>query len=63
MSEDITGATASPMSYTMEGLRELVGRVQQMTKQVTRTSPAMQTTSESLMAALEERSYQIRQTG
>ncbi|MEV8470793.1 methyl-accepting chemotaxis protein [Ralstonia sp. UNC404CL21Col] len=63
VSEDITGAIADSVNYTVEELRELVGRVQQTAEQVTQASSAVQTTSESLVAASEEQSRQIRQTG
>jgi len=63
VSEDITGAIADSVNYTVEELRELVGRVQKTAEQVTQASSAVQTTSESLVTASEEQSRQIRQTG
>ncbi|GCB04074.1 methyl-accepting chemotaxis protein [Ralstonia sp. SET104] len=63
VSEDITGAIADSVNYTVEELRELVGRVQQTAEQVTQASSAVAVTSEGLVAASEEQSRQIRQTG
>ena len=63
VSEDITGAIADSVNYTVEELRELVGRVQQTAEQVTQASSAVAATSEGLVAASEEQSRQIRQTG
>ncbi len=63
VSEDITGAIADSVNYTVEELRELVGRVQQTAEQVTQASSAVQTTSDKLVLASEEQSRQIRQTG
>ncbi|KJK22464.1 chemotaxis protein [Burkholderiaceae bacterium 16] len=63
VTEDITGAIADSVNYTVEELRELVGRVQQTAGEVTQASSQVQDTSTELVAASEEQSRQIRQTG
>ncbi|WP_020204543.1 MULTISPECIES: methyl-accepting chemotaxis protein [Cupriavidus] len=63
VTEDITGAIADSVNYTVEELRELVGRVQQTAGEVTQASGQVQDTSTQLVAASEEQSRQIRQTG
>lgn len=63
VTEDITGAIADSVNYTVEELRELVGRVQQTAGEVTQASSQVQDTSIELVAASEEQSRQIRQTG
>ncbi|MBB1634083.1 methyl-accepting chemotaxis protein [Cupriavidus sp. UME77] len=63
VTEDITGAIADSVNYTVEELRELVGRVQQTAGEVTQASGQVQDTSTELVAASEEQSRQIRQTG
>ncbi|MGO4333052.1 methyl-accepting chemotaxis protein [Cupriavidus sp. 2TAF22] len=63
VTEDITGAIADSVNYTVEELRELVGRVQQTAGEVTQASGQVQDTSIELVAASEEQSRQIRQTG
>ncbi|QOT77315.1 methyl-accepting chemotaxis protein [Cupriavidus basilensis] len=63
VTEDITGAIADSVNYTVEELRELVGRVQQTAGEVTQASGQVQDTSTELVAASEEQSRRIRQTG
>ncbi|WER46731.1 methyl-accepting chemotaxis protein [Cupriavidus sp. WKF15] len=63
VTEDITGAIADSVNYTVEELRELVGRVQQTAGEVTLASGQVQATSNQLAATTEEQSRQIRQTG
>jgi len=63
VTEDITGAIADSVNYTVEELRELVGRVQQTAGEVTQASGQVQATSNQLVATTEEQSRQIRQTG
>ncbi|AOY99010.1 chemotaxis protein [Cupriavidus sp. USMAHM13] len=63
VTEDITGAIADSVNYTVEELRELVRRVQQTAGEVSQASDRMQDTSTHLAAAAEEQSRQIRQTG
>ncbi|SDO79912.1 methyl-accepting chemotaxis sensory transducer [Ralstonia sp. 25mfcol4.1] len=63
VTEDITGAIADSVNYTVEELKELVGRVQQTAGQVQHASSQVQDTSVQLAATTEEQSRQIRQTG
>ncbi len=63
VTEDITGAIADSVNYTVEELRELVGRVQQTAGEVTQASGQVQSTSTQLVSTTEEQSRQIRQTG
>ncbi|CAG9171962.1 methyl-accepting chemotaxis protein [Cupriavidus pinatubonensis] len=63
VTEDITGAIADSVNYTVEELRELVGRVQQTAGEVTLASGQVQATSNQLATTTEEQSRQIRQTG
>jgi twitching motility protein PilJ len=63
VTEDITGAIADSVNYTVEELRGLVGRVQQTAGEVAGASGEVQETSTRLVAASEEQSRQIRQTG
>ncbi|SPA00005.1 TWITCHING MOTILITY TRANSMEMBRANE PROTEIN, Methyl-accepting chemotaxis protein [Cupriavidus taiwanensis] len=63
VTEDITGAIADSVNYTVEELRELVGRVQQTAGEVTQASGQVQATSTQLVSTTEEQSRQIRQTG
>ncbi|CAG9179399.1 methyl-accepting chemotaxis protein [Cupriavidus pampae] len=63
VTEDITGAIADSVNYTVEELRELVGRVQQTAGEVQNASSQVQETSVTLAATTEEQSRQIRQTG
>ncbi|MBU68075.1 MAG: chemotaxis protein [Cupriavidus sp.] len=63
VTEDITGAIADSVNYTVEELKELVGRVQQTAGEVQHASAQVQDTSVQLAATTEEQSRQIRQTG
>nr|WP_315592541.1 methyl-accepting chemotaxis protein [uncultured Cupriavidus sp.] len=63
VTEDITGAIADSVNYTVEELKELVGRVQQTAGEVQHASSQVQETSVQLAATTEEQSRQIRQTG
>ncbi|MGO4279415.1 methyl-accepting chemotaxis sensory transducer [Cupriavidus sp. OV038] len=63
VTEDITGAIADSVNYTVEELKELVGRVQQTAVDVQQASSQVQETSVQLAATTEEQSRQIRQTG
>ena len=63
VTEDITGAIADSVNYTVEELRELVGRVQMTSEEVTQASGQVQQTSDELASTTEEQSRQIRQTG
>ncbi len=61
VSEDITGAIADSVNYTVEELRELVLRVIRTTEQVTRASNGAQTVSTELLGAAEAQSREIQE--
>lgn len=61
VSEDITGAIADSVNYTVEELRELVLRVIKTTEQVTRASNGAQTVSTELLGAAEQQSREIQE--
>ncbi len=63
VSEDITGAIADSLNYTVEELRVLVGRVTETAEQVTRASDQAQNISTELLAASQEQSREIQETG
>lgn len=63
VSEDITGAIADSVNYTVEELRTLVGRINSTVEQVTEASSSAQVTSTRLLAASDEQSREIRSTG
>ncbi len=63
VSEDITGAIADSVNYTVEELRTLVGRINSTVEQVTEASSTAQETSTRLLAASDEQSREIRSTG
>ncbi|MEO8936309.1 MAG: methyl-accepting chemotaxis protein [Burkholderiaceae bacterium] len=63
VSEDITGAIADSVNYTVEELRTLVGRINSTVEQVTEASSAAQDTSSCLLAASDEQSREIRSAG
>ncbi len=63
VSEDITGAIADSVNYTVEELRTLVGRINSTAEMVTSASSAAQETSNRLLAASEAQSREIRSTG
>ncbi|MBK4733403.1 methyl-accepting chemotaxis protein [Noviherbaspirillum pedocola] len=63
VSEDITGAIADSLNYTVEELRGLVGRVTQTAEQVTAASDAAQNISSELLEASQRQSREIRETG
>ncbi len=60
VSEDITGAIADSVNYTVEELRELVLRVIRTTEQVTRASSGAQEVSTELLGAAEAQSREIQ---
>ena len=60
VSEDITGAIADSVNYTVEELRELVLRVIRTTEQVTRASSGAQAVSTELLGAAEQQSREIQ---
>jgi twitching motility protein PilJ len=60
VSEDITGAIADSVNYTVEELRGLVGRVTATAEQVTKASTHAQSISSDLLAASQQQSREIR---
>ena len=63
VSEDITGAIADSVNYTVEELRDLVGRINRTAAAVAEASGQAQITSSSLQAASDQQSREIRETG
>lgn len=63
VSEDITGAIADSVNYTVEELRGLVGRVTNTAEQVTSASNQAQGISTQLLAASQKQSREIQETG
>lgn len=63
VSEDITGAIADSVNYTVEELRLLVGRINSTVQQVTDATSAAQETSNVLLDASNAQSREIRSTG
>ena len=63
VSEDITGAIADSINYTVEELRNLVGQVQTSAERVTQTTAAVENTSIELLATSTEQLREIRETG
>ncbi len=63
VSEEITGAVADSLNYTIEELRNLVARVQRSAARVTATTDEVETTSVELLAASSEQLREIRDTG
>ncbi|OIQ82613.1 methyl-accepting chemotaxis protein PctA [mine drainage metagenome] len=63
VTEDITGAIADSVNYTVEELRSLVGQVQSSAEQVRAASAQAQTTSSELLKSSEQQLAEIRATG
>src|SRR5690606_19557244 len=63
VSEDITGAIADSVNYTVEELRGLVGRVTRTAEQVTSASNQAQNISTELLEASQKQSRDIQETG
>ena len=63
VTEDITGAIADSVNYTVEELRTLVGQVQQAAQRVSATTAQVENTSIELLAASTEQLREIRETG
>jgi twitching motility protein PilJ len=63
VTEDITGAIADSVNYTVEELRSLVGNVQNTAARVAQTTAAVEGTSTELLAASTEQLREIRETG
>ena len=62
VSENITGAIADSINYTIASLRDLVSEIIKATKQVTTATEQAQVTSVSLLSAAEQQSSQIVET-
>ncbi len=63
VTEDITGAIADSVNYTVEELRNLVSQVQGTAIRVTETTQQVDQTSTELLAASTEQLHEIRATG
>ena len=63
VTEDITGAIADSVNYTVEELRQLVGNVQNTASRVAQTTAQVESTSTELLAASTEQLREIRETG
>ncbi|GAA4412984.1 methyl-accepting chemotaxis protein [Quisquiliibacterium transsilvanicum] len=63
VSEDITGAIADSVNYTVEELRSLVSRINATAGQVEAASSKAQEIATGLQAASEQQSLEIRDTG
>ena len=63
VTEDITGAIADSVNYTVEELRNLVSQVQATAARVTDTTGQVDQTSTDLLAASKEQLHEIRSTG
>jgi twitching motility protein PilJ len=63
VTEDITGAIADSVNYTVEELRSLVAQVQGTAARVTHTTQQVEDTSTELLAASDEQLREIRETG
>jgi twitching motility protein PilJ len=63
VSEDITGAIADSINYTIEELRVLVGRINDAAGRVTIATEIAQQTSAELLAAAERQSIEIQTAG
>jgi twitching motility protein PilJ len=63
VTEDITGAIADSVNYTVEELRGLVGRVTSTAEKVTSASNQAQNISTELLEASQKQSREIQETG
>ncbi|MDO5103571.1 MAG: methyl-accepting chemotaxis protein [Lautropia sp.] len=63
VSDDITGAIADSINYTVEELRSLVGRINRTAEAVAEASDSAQVTASHLQAVSEQQSREIRETG
>ena len=63
VSEDITGAIADSINYTIEELRVLVGRINDAAGRVTQATEMAQQTSAELLAAAERQAAEIKAAG
>ncbi len=63
VTEDITGAIADSVNFTVEELRTLVSQVQGTVQRVSETTQQVESTSTELLAASDEQLREIRETG
>lgn len=63
VTEDLTGAIADSVNYTVEELRSLVGNVQSTATRVAQTTSKVESTSTELLATSTEQLREIRETG
>ena len=63
VTEDITGAIADSVNYTVEELRSLVGNVQSTATKVAQTTARVENTSTDLLATSTQQLREIRETG
>ncbi|THT98772.1 methyl-accepting chemotaxis protein [Lampropedia puyangensis] len=63
VTEDITGAIADSVNYTIEELRQLISNVQDSVNKVTKTTVAVDVNSTELLAASTEQLHEIKATG
>lgn len=63
VSEEITGAIADSINYTVEELRVLVGRINDAANRVTHATEIARQTSAELLAAAERQSREIEEAG
>jgi twitching motility protein PilJ len=63
VTEDITGAIADSVNFTVEELRSLVAQVQGAVSRVSDTTSQVEATSTELLAASDEQLREIRETG
>ncbi|MDI9335355.1 MAG: methyl-accepting chemotaxis protein [Cytophagales bacterium] len=63
VTEDITGAIADSVNYTVEALRSLVGNVHKTSSLVASTTSQVEASSNQLLAASTQQLIDIRQTG
>lgn len=63
VTEDITGAIADSVNYTIEELRQLIADVHESVNKVTKTTVAVDVNSTELLAASTEQLHEIRDTG
>ncbi|MCB5184085.1 methyl-accepting chemotaxis protein [Methylobacillus gramineus] len=63
VAENITGAIADSINYTIDSLRDLVAEINRASEQVNQATAQAQDTSASLLSAAELQSQQIAETG
>ena len=62
VTEDLTGAIADSINYTIEELRTLITEINRATEQVTRVTGQAQQASSELLTAAERQSHEIKDT-